>query len=50
VTKTQILAVTNLTSRFQTTVPVEVRELLKLIESDKVVWVLEDGKIVLKKA
>jgi len=47
---TKILAVTNLTSRFQTTVPIEVRDLLKLTEKDKVVWVLEDSKIVLKKA
>lgn len=46
----RILAVTSLTSRFQATVPKEVRELLELTEKDKIVWVLEGNKIIIRKA
>jgi AbrB family looped-hinge helix DNA binding protein len=46
----KILAVTNLTSRFQTTVPSEVRDKLQLTETDRVVWVLDGDKITLQKA
>jgi bifunctional DNA-binding transcriptional regulator/antitoxin component of YhaV-PrlF toxin-antitoxin module len=46
----KILAVTNLTSRFQTTVPTEVREFLKLSKTDKVVWFIENNQIIVRKA
>jgi len=46
----KILAVTNLTSRFQTTVPSEVRDKLQLTKTDRVVWVLDGDKITLQKA
>jgi len=47
---TKILAVTSITSRFQTTIPQDVRELLKITEKDKVLWIYENDKIVVKKA
>jgi len=46
----KILAVTSLTSRFQATVPKEVRKLLKLTDKDKIVWLLESDKIIIEKA
>lgn len=46
----RILAVTKVTVRFQTVVPKEVRERLKLKEGDKLVWLLKEGKIVVEKA
>lgn len=44
------VGVSSLTSRCQATVPKDVREFLKLSEREKIVWILEDGKIVVKKA
>ena len=46
----KILAVTSITSRFQTTIPQDVREHLKITEKDKVLWILESDKIIVKKA
>ena len=46
----KILAVTSITSRFQTTIPIDVRECLKLTEKDKILWVLESNKIIIRKA
>ncbi|MFA5572502.1 MAG: hypothetical protein GX799_10735 [Crenarchaeota archaeon] len=46
----KILAVTNLTSRFQTTVPSQVRNKLQLTETDRVVWILDGDKVTIQKA
>ena len=50
---TKILAVTNLTTKFQTTVPSEVRAILGLnnnCNEEKIVWVWESDNIVVKKS
>jgi len=46
----KILDVTSLTKRFQTTIPKLVREILKISDDDRIVWVLENGEIKVKKA
>ena len=46
----KILAVTSLTSRFQATVPKEVRQILNLTEKDRIIWISEGNKIVIRKA
>ena len=46
----KILAVTSLTSRSQSTVPKEVRQILGLTEKDKIIWISEGNKITLRKA
>ena len=46
----KILAVTSLTSRFQATVPKEVRKILKLTEKDRIIWISEGNKIIVRKA
>jgi len=46
----KILDVTGVTKRFQTTVPKTVREILNLNNSeDRIVWILENGEIKVKK-
>jgi len=50
VTKEKILDVTGLTSRFQTTVPKLVREVLGVKDDkDRILWTLENGEIKIKK-
>ncbi len=39
-----------LTSKYQTTIPQEVRELLLLKKGDEVVFEIEDGQVVIRKA
>jgi antitoxin PrlF len=39
-----------LTSKHQTTIPREVRELLLLKKGDEVVFEIEDGRVVIRKA
>ena len=39
-----------LTSKYQTTIPQEVRELLLLKKGDEVVFEIEDGRVVIRKA
>jgi len=47
----KILDVTNLTKRYQTTVPKLVRELLEIKnDEDRVVWILENGEIKVRRA
>jgi len=47
----RILDVTNITRRFQTTVPKVVREVLDInTDKDRIVWILENGEIKVKKA
>jgi len=43
-------AKSKLTSKYQTTIPQEVRELLLLQKGDEVVFELEGGRVVLRKA
>ena len=46
-----ILDVTGVTKRFQTTVPKTVRKILNVTnDEDRIVWVLENGAIKVKKA
>ncbi len=47
----KILDVTGLTRRFQTTVPKLVREILNINnDEDRIVWILDNGEIKVKKA
>ena len=47
----RILYVTGVTRRFQTTVPKTVREILNVTnDDDRIVWILENGEIKVKKA
>jgi antitoxin PrlF len=43
-------AKSKLTSKYQTTIPQEVRELLLLKKGDEVVFEIEDGRVVVRKA
>jgi len=45
-----ILAKTRIGAYFRTTVPEEVRKILKLNKGDEVVWILNGGKIIIDKA
>ena len=47
--KRVVLKVTRLGRYHRTTVPDEVRKLLGLREGDKIVWVLENGRILIEK-
>lgn len=47
--KRVVLASTKLGRYNRTTVPNEVRKLLGLSEGDEVLWVLEEGRIVIEK-
>lgn len=44
-----VLAVTRIGKYYRTTVPREVRKILELKENDKIEWILEDGKIIVRK-
>ena len=44
------LSKSKLTSKYQTTIPQEVRELLLLKKGDEVVFEIEDGQVVIRKA
>ena len=46
----RILHVTDVTQRFQTTVPKLVREILEITAEDRIVWISDDGEIKVKKA
>lgn len=47
----RILDVTAITRRFQTTVPKTVREILGVTnDEDRIVWILENGEIKVRKA
>lgn len=48
--KREILGVSKLTYKFQITVPKEVRERFQLKERETVVFIEEDGKLVLAKS
>lgn len=43
------MKVSKLTSKYQATVPKEVREFLKLVAGDGLQWEVEDGHVVVKK-
>ena len=46
----KILDVTGVTKRFQTTVPKTVREILNINnDEDRIVWILENGEIKIRK-
>ena len=45
----KILDVTGVTKRFQTTVPKTVREILNVSNEDRIVWMLDNGEIKVKK-
>ena len=46
----RILDVTGVTKRFQTTVPKTVREILNLSNEDRIVWVVENGEVKVRRA
>ncbi len=43
------LAVTRVGKFYRTTVPREVRKILEPKENDEIEWILDDGKIIIKK-
>ena len=45
-----IIAMSKISSKSQITIPKEVRELLKAQAGDKILFVKENGKILIKKA
>jgi len=45
-----ILATTRIGKYYRTTVPREVRKILEVKENDEIEWVLEDGKIIVRKS
>jgi len=45
-----VLAITRIGKYFRTTVPREVRRILELKENDEIEWILEGGKIIVRKA
>jgi len=47
--ESRIITLTKVDPKGQTTVPVQVRRLLKLKEKDYIAWVLEHGDIVVRK-
>lgn len=48
--ETRILYVTDVTKRFQTTVPKLVREILDISDEDRIVWIVDNGEIKVRKA
>jgi len=46
----RILGVTSITKRFQTTMPKLVREILSISNEDRIVWILDDGEVKVRKA
>ncbi len=49
-TRREILGVSKLTYKFQVTVPKEVRKRFRLEEGETIVFIGEDGKLVLAKS
>jgi len=47
---TRILGKTDVTDRSQTTIPKRVRDILNISNKDRIVWILENGEIKVKKA
>jgi len=45
----KILAVSKLYQRGKTQVPSEVRQILNVKDGDKLVWVIENGKIIVER-
>jgi len=45
----KILALTKISGKFLVTIPQDVREVLKLSEGDKILWVLEGEKVYIQK-
>jgi len=45
-----ILAKTRIGAYFRTTVPEEVRKILKLSKGEEIVWILDGDKIIIDKA
>ena len=45
-----IIGISSLFQRGKTHIPVDVRDILNVKDGDKIVWVLEDGKIYVKSA
>ena len=45
----RILDVTGVTKRFQTTVPKTVREILNVSNEDRIVWIVNNGEIKVRK-
>jgi len=48
--KRKILATSTVYQRGKTQVPKEVREILELDDGSRIVWLLEDGEILIKNA
>ena len=46
----RIIGVSSLFQRGKTHIPVDVRDILNIKEGDKIVWVLENGKLYIKSA
>lgn len=46
----QTLAVTRAGKYYMTTVPGEVRELLEINEGDRIEWVFEDARVIVRRA
>ena len=47
----KILDVTDVTKRFQTTVPKTVREILGITNNeDRIVWIVDNGEVKIRKA
>lgn len=44
-----VLATTRIGKYFRTTVPREARKILELKENDEIEWILENGKVVIRK-
>jgi|YelNatPaOPRAMG01_1025707.scaffolds.fasta_scaffold266944_2 AbrB family looped-hinge helix DNA binding protein len=47
---TKILGIAKLSSKAQVTIPKEVREIMELNAKDKVLFIQEDEKIIIRKA
>ncbi len=44
-----VLAITKVGKYYRTTIPREVRKLLNINENDKIEWIFEDNKVIIKK-
>mgnify|MGYP000613175243 FL=1 len=44
-----VLAITRVGRYYRTTIPREVRKLLGISENDEIVWIFEDGKVIIRK-
>lgn len=45
-----VLAVTRIGKYYRTTVPREVRKLLEINEGDRIEWVFEEGRVIVRRA